>query len=284
MKTAILVFACNRPKNIDNLCINLIELEAQNLGDIFFFIDKPKLNQDAFNDVVLICEKASPLLKSKLFINSENIGLRDQIMGAIDWATRHYESFIVVEDDLYLAPSFIPFCIEMIERYRYNNEIVHINGWAPFEFRSNFHYTLPVMHCWGWAGWSSKWHQNLNSRKDIYSWLDSSLLNIKKLNFFGAINNYRQIQDNKTQKINTWAIFWYASIIKNRKVCVAPSKSLTTNNGFGSMATNTFSVIKQLSPAEKLNTFERRFKIPTTIIWFSMLRLRVTQLIKRLFL
>jgi FkbM family methyltransferase len=41
-----------------------------------------------------------------------------------------------------------------------------------------------------------------------------------------------QILDNKLGKINTWAIFWYATIFKRNGLCLSPSVSFTRNIGF----------------------------------------------------
>ena len=43
---------------------------------------------------------------------------------------------------------------------------------------------------------------------------------------------WSQIEDNASGRINTWAIFWYASIFLQNGLCLAPSKSLVKNVGF----------------------------------------------------
>ena len=70
------------------------------------------------------------------------------------------------------------------------------------------------MNCWGWATWADRWMKlNTNSnvnykkfhKKDIYEF------NIENSHDF-----FRQILENQMGILNTWAIFWYATIFKEK--------------------------------------------------------------------
>ena len=66
-------------------------------------------------------------------------------------------------------------------------------------------------------------------------------MDIKKFNIDGAEDFWGQILANQDGKIKTWAIFWYATIYKNRGLCLNPSKSLIQNIGFDSSGTHCIS-------------------------------------------
>jgi len=59
------------------------------------------------------------------------------------------------------------------------------------------------------------------SKKDIF-----------EFNIENSHNFFRQIIENRMGIINTWAIFWYATIFKMNGLCLMPSNSLVINQGY----------------------------------------------------
>ena len=114
------------------------------------------------------------------------------------------------------------------------------------------------MNCWGWATWDFRWNEVFNN---LINNIQES--QIEDFNFYNLIeNNYRQIELNQQNKINTWAIFWYQTIFLNQGICLFPSKSLVINNGFdgsGVHSPNKKNLTKTIN-SNKIKTF-RSFKI-----------------------
>ena len=54
---------------------------------------------------------------------------------------------------------------------------------------------------------------------------------IRRFNLDGAHAFWSQITANLRGDINTWAIFWYATIFENNGLCLNPSKSFVRNVG-----------------------------------------------------
>lgn len=48
---------------------------------------------------------------------------------------------------------------------------------------------------------------------------------------YANYNFWQQITYNKKNKINTWAIFWYATIFQNNGLCLNPVNTFTENIG-----------------------------------------------------
>jgi hypothetical protein len=46
-----------------------------------------------------------------------------------------------------------------------------------------------------------------------------------------SIELLKQILQNKSNEINSWAIFWYATIFLNKGLCLNPSKTFVLNIG-----------------------------------------------------
>tara|TARA_Y100000741_G_C17986998_1_gene450390 strand:- start:106 stop:471 length:366 start_codon:yes stop_codon:yes gene_type:complete len=62
---------------------------------------------------------------------------------------------------------------------------------------------------------------------------------IKKFNLDDSYNFWSQVIRNNNKKINTWAIFWYATIFENKGLCLYPKDSLVINLGNDRFAVNT---------------------------------------------
>lgn len=83
--------------------------------------------------------------------------------------------------------------------------------------------------CWSWGTWIDRW-RSYDKNPDKYI----SLLSKKeryKFDYYGSAQRYSQIIGNKTGKINTWAIFWYAEMFINKGLCLFPAEPLAKNIG-----------------------------------------------------
>ena len=110
-------------------------------------------------------------------------------------------------------------------------KVWHITGWrAPVKrAEAGGSYFYPTMNCWGWATWADRWQY---FKKDAV-YYKSLFTDEMKYHFDveGTQGMWSQVEDNISGKINTWAIFWYATIFLKNGLCLAPSKSLVKNVG-----------------------------------------------------
>ena len=54
----------------------------------------------------------------------------------------------------------------------------------------------------------------------------------------GHIDYYSQVIANREKRINTWAVFWYATIFKHHGLCLSPYKTLLKNIGHDGSGVN----------------------------------------------
>ena len=92
------------------------------------------------------------------------------------------------------------------------------------------------MMCWGWATWYNKWRHFKKNQKDLLK--IGQKKKIKKFNLDDSYNFWSQVIRNNNNKINTWAIFWYATIFENKGLCLYPKGSLVLNLGNDRFAVN----------------------------------------------
>ena len=97
------------------------------------------------------------------------------------------------------------------------------------------------MNCWGWATWSKRWKYFEKNTDKLIS--QFSISDIKRFNLDETNNNFwKQVLQNHNKKLETWAIFWYATIFKNNGLCLNPSKSFVRNIGFDGSGNHTFNL------------------------------------------
>ena len=181
--------------------------------------------------------KAASKFKKKfksfnLQLHDENIGLAKNIILSIDKYIKIKKKLIILEDDIVTSPSFLSYMNFFLNHFNDTN-IWHISGYVPeiFSKKLQSFFLTRMMQCWGWATWETKWkyfrkdpiyfYDNF-SKQDIYEF---NLENIHKY-------NWKQILENKDGTIDTWAIFWHATIFKNNGLCLSPNKSYIKNIGF----------------------------------------------------
>lgn len=167
----------------------------------------------------------------------ENIGCDKAVPMGIDWFFDNVEEGIILEDDCIPNPSFFPFCSELLEKYRDNDQIMHISG-------NNFqdgiirgdgsYYFSNYSHSWGWATWRKAWSSyrpainklNKEGPDKVVARLSLS----KKAKRFWI----KHLQNNKN-----WDGHWMYSIWQQSGLAILPNKNLVSNIGFDAEATHT---------------------------------------------
>ena len=83
-----------------------------------------------------------------------NIGMQPHWRLAIDWFFESVDGGIILEDDCVPNGSFFVFCEDLLERYKNDETIMHING-SNFQFGCKrgdaSYYISKYPHIWGWA-------------------------------------------------------------------------------------------------------------------------------------
>ncbi len=233
----IILFVYNRPdhtlKTLEALAVN----KLANQSDLFIYADGPKDNitKDQLEEIKQTREviKSKNWCKTVTIIESEkNKGLAASIISGVTDIVHKYDKVIVLEDDIITGKYFLEFMNTALDKYENNKNVWHITGWRdPVKKTSEgYSYFYPTMDCWGWATWADRWK---HFKKDaLYYKNKFSDEMIFHFNIEGSEpGNWGQIEDNLTGKMNTWAIFWYATLFLNKGLCLGPSKSLVKNIG-----------------------------------------------------
>jgi hypothetical protein len=180
----------------------------------------------------------------KTLFRHDNQGLRQGVYGAINWFFESEPWGMVLEDDCVPDLSFFRFCEEILERYRDDEQVMHIgcsNLAEAQTARLEASYLFSrFSFVWGWAGWRRAWQKMSIGLEGLEDYARS-----------GAIRNFSddpmaqaylldKFRVTQAGKNNSWAYAWFYSILKNNGLCIVPKLNLVQNTGVGEAgATNT---------------------------------------------
>lgn len=233
----IVLFVYNRPdharRTLEALSANVFAAESH----LFIFADGAKDAADAeqlaaVTETRRIIRSQQWCKKVEIQESAVNRGLAASIVAGVTEIVEKYGVVIVLEDDIVTGKYFLDFMNRALQKYQFQKNIWHITGWRnPVDNSvSAGSYLYPTMDCWGWATWSDRW-QHFKKDALFYKGVFTPEM-IRQFNVEGSDTGmWQQIEDNISGKINTWAIFWYATIFLQHGLCLAPTKSLVRNIG-----------------------------------------------------
>lgn len=229
----IALFVYNRPKHTERT----IKFLQQNLlapdSRLYIFSDGPKNNSDEeqVNEVRNFIKTVDGFKSVKVIESKTNKGLANSVIEGVTQLNNNYGQVIVFEDDLVSSPHTLTYFNEALNRYRNEDKVMHIGAYMYHLKDSNlpesFFYRAATS--WGWATWQSAWQHFEPNIDKLIAQFDK-----RKINQFaieGTMNFWKQMQDFKKGKNNSWAIRWYASIFLRGGLTLNPSQSLVNNIG-----------------------------------------------------
>ena len=161
----------------------------------------------------------------------ENWGLARNIISGVSDVLKEHQKVIVMEDDIVTSPMFLTFMNKALDYYEDNKKVWHISGWNyPIETGGlGDVFFWRMMDCWGWATWEDRWKHFEKDPEKLISTFSRSEISRFDLEDSGIFWN--QVVDNANGKINTWAIFWYATIFMHNGLCLNPARTYVENIG-----------------------------------------------------
>lgn len=230
----IIIFVYNRLDHTKKTLDSLKKNHLASKSELFIYSDaeKNKESKQKVTEIRKYLKTITGFKKITIIERNENWGLANSIIDGVTNIVNKYGAVIVLEDDMVTSPYFLTYMNEALKFYQNETKVWHISGWnypiATDELDDAFFWR--VMNCWGWATWSDRWSSfEKNSEKLIENW---DINTIKRFNLDGSEPGFwKQIQANQNKKLDTWAIFWYATIFEKNGLCLNPSLSLVVNIG-----------------------------------------------------
>ena len=240
--TPILLIFFNRLETVEQVIESIRKAQPSKL---FLAADGPRSNVKAD---IENCRKTRELVDSMIdwdckvhrLYSDENLGCGRGPASAITWFFNHVEEGIVLEDDCVPLASFYPFCQELLEKYRKDDDVMHISGTTFFDnhISSDSYFYSKFSIGWGWATWKRAWakfsYEILETQEEIKCSLTNHL-NANELKYWIP----RLMQLKYYNEDDIWDVQWSYTILKNKAYGIIPSKNLVDNIGFSEEATHT---------------------------------------------
>ena len=234
------LFVYNRLDHTRRTVESLLNNALANETTLFVYCDGAKCKEDehSVEQVRQYISSVSGFKNITVVNRTENFGLARSIVDGVGNVLKGHESLIVLEDDIETSSCFLRYMNEALNMYKEEENVWQVTGYnypinevideSTFFFRGN--------SCWGWGTWRDRW---TSYKKDIKQLEDTfSKEDIYKFDFDGVAEMWKQVQLNKQGKINTWCIFFYATMFLNKGLCLYPKKSLVRNIGHDGSGTH----------------------------------------------
>ena len=236
-KAPIILFVYNRPWHTKQTVEALQKNELAKDSELFIYSDAPKdaSAEQAVEEVRDYIRNIDGFKNITVVERNENWGLAKSIIDGVTKIVNEYGKIIVLEDDHVTSKYFLNYMNDALEFYKERKEVWHISAWNyPLGgfVSSKKAFLWRVMNCWGWATWSDRWQHFEKDTDKLLSEFDEK--DIYRFNLDGEIDFWSQLLANKEKKIETWAIYWYATIFKQHGLCLNPEKSFVRNIGLDS--------------------------------------------------
>ena len=267
----IVLFTYNRIDTLQLTLNSLLVNEESSESSLIIYSDGPKNKEDEklVNNVRDYLQRIDGFKKINYNFMDNNKGLSVSIIDGLNSVSSEHEHFIVLEDDLICSPYFLNYMNASLNQFKSSKNIWTINAMscspeilklAP-ALKSEYYFTRRASSH-GWGSWSSKWNQvDWDNNKLLKK--SKNLINRRMLRQAGG-DIFKMMEDQNSNKIDSWAIRWVANVAMNNGLCVTPYYSHTSHqfSKFGTHIKNRArSLENDLTKSQPIYEFKKDIKL-----------------------
>ena len=245
MLAPIAIFAFNRLEPLKACVASLLNNNEASESDLIVFVDGPRKTKDGealkVEAVRQYVSNIEGFKRVEMHFSEENKGLANSIIGGTTEVIKKYGCVIVLEDDLFVAPTFLSYMNTMLTAYNTDKRIMQVTGYSSkihdYERYKLDFYLSGRAHSWSWGTWKDRWETVDWDVKDF----DELEANKKQQRAFCKYGSdlFGMLKGWKYGRNNSWYIRFDYSMHKQGRYCISPIRSLVRNDGFGPEATHT---------------------------------------------
>jgi hypothetical protein len=163
-----------------------------------------------------------------------NLGCGRRVSSGLDWVFQTVEEAIILEDDCLPHQDFFYFCEELLNRYRYDDDVISIGG-------TNFlkgirrgkpsYYFSSHFHVWGWASWKRAWDRYDYEARDMTEERLRVILDRRFISSGEKRLFENMFMDMKARRVDTWDYQWLFTHLFSDGLTIIPNANLVTNIG-----------------------------------------------------
>ena len=209
-------------------------------SDIYIFSDGPRGEHDReeVDRVREYTRRIEGFNRVTVIERNRNYGLAQNIIEGVTDIVDKYGKIIVLEDDILTCRYFLKYMNDALNLYENENSVMEISGYA-FPHGNEGVPETAFIHfadCWGWATWRRAWDCFEKDPEGIIRSFSED--DIYKFNLDGCYPFWDQVLSNANGQLDTWAIFWQASVYMKNGLMLYPTKSLIKNIGLDGSGEN----------------------------------------------
>lgn len=262
------IFGYRRPRHLERTLEALIECPQFASSPKFVFCDGAKTAAE--NEAVeQTRSRARKMLgdSAEYRFHSDHQGLANSIIDGVGELCSRFGSAIVVEDDLVVAPNFLEYMNQGLDKYAECSNVMQIAGYmyeVPELRDSAAAVVLPFTSSWGWATWKRAWDQ-FDPLAQGWERLREDRLLRRKFDIDGVCAYYLMLRHQMAGRCDSWAIRWYWTVFRSGGSVVFPPRSLVQNIGTDGSGTH---------GASRIRRFNKPLKhVPGTILLPDVIRI-----------
>ncbi len=164
----------------------------------------------------------------------EHLGKSRHIFTAISWFFEHEPEGIVLFDDTLPHVDFFPYCEQLLNKYRSNNEVMHIGASHLKKHKGSdaSYYFSAYAFCWGFATWRRAWENfdltlNTIDKENLNPILSKYMGKMKERMYWSNVFNIL-----KKHNLDYWEFQYNMHIWKSGGLSITPNTNLVKNTGF----------------------------------------------------
>lgn len=231
----IALFVYNRPEHTKRTVESLLRNPLAKFSELFIFSDAAK-TYESRNLVEQVRKYVRSIdgFKSVWVTERENnYGLANSIIHGVTKLCNDYAKVIVLEDDLFIAPTFLNYMNEALVRYQDDEKVMQISGHMfPLHIEADSDAIfLPFTTSWGWATWKRAW-EKFDPAAKAYETLKIDAQKRKAFDLDNSYPYFKMLEQQKKGLTDSWAIRWNLSVFIDNGLVLFPRATLVNNHGF----------------------------------------------------
>ncbi|HUJ79559.1 MAG TPA: glycosyltransferase [Nitrospiria bacterium] len=235
------LFTYNRPVHACKLLDSLSRCRRLDEVNVIIHCDGPKTDPDraAVDEVRALVHTRAAGLKARVVERPRNLGLASSIVTGVTDLCDQYGSVIVLEDDMQVAPDFLDYMIQALDRYESEPDVYQVSAFMyPVVLPGDCDaYFLRLTTTWGWATWKRAWR--------VFDWRATGAHELladpamrRRFDLDGAYPYAHMLEDRLGGKNDSWGILWWWAVFQTGGLVLHPRTSLVWVGGFDGTGTH----------------------------------------------
>lgn len=278
MSAPIGLIVYNRPEHTRQTVEALLQNDLSNESELHIFSDaaRNEKSKQGVEEVREYLKTISGFKKITTHYAENNLGCKTSVIGAIMELSSKYDRFIIVEDDIVTAKTFLSYINEALDFYECDERIFSVTGHGlplriPKDYTHDI-YLSPRSMIWGWGTWSDR-VKNIDWEVSDYAAFCRNR-SLQKEFEQGGEDLTKILHRQMKGEIDTWDIQMAYHQFKTQQYCICPVKSQVTNIGIDGSGVHfksaqnkyrvakeetTFSFIENIQPDKRIINAQRLF-------------------------